>query len=176
MANSAADEFRVWVGCMGCYNEGNLVGEWFAGSDAPQDMAAFDEALDILPADHKSDGHEELWVYDHEGSPVRSEYSPMDAELYAAELESIEAEELPYYLAWLDNEGTPLLEGNLEGFRESRTGYSDLAEYVADVYDGSGEVPEWIQPHIHAVYEAMARDMIMGGEAYLLNGEWFRSY
>ena len=30
---------RVWIGCLACYNEGNLVGDWF-DADVADDRAA----------------------------------------------------------------------------------------------------------------------------------------
>lgn len=32
---------KVWVGCLGCYNGGALVGEWFDAGEAPEDMPEF---------------------------------------------------------------------------------------------------------------------------------------
>lgn len=170
---SAADNYRVWVGCLACYNEGLLLGEWFDGAAAPEGIIAFDEALDITPANHKSADHEELWVMDHGGSPVPNEYSPMDAVRYAAELEHIDADELEPYVEWLGNQHTDFSADDIEAFRDSRIG-EDLADFVADVY-GSDKLPDWIKPHIGLVYDAIAHDMILGGEVYVLSGIWYKA-
>jgi hypothetical protein len=32
-STSTTDTVRAWVGCLGCYNNGNLVGEWIDGTE-----------------------------------------------------------------------------------------------------------------------------------------------
>lgn len=64
----------VWIGCLACYNTGSLVGNWYpaeeAGDITPEDIHDYDCAT----------GHEELWVFDHEGFPEGTgEMSPMNA-------------------------------------------------------------------------------------------------
>ncbi len=40
------NEYRVWVGCLACYNAGTLVGSWFAADECPTDEAEF---ADMVP-------------------------------------------------------------------------------------------------------------------------------
>ncbi|MDO5501213.1 MAG: antirestriction protein ArdA, partial [Propionibacteriaceae bacterium] len=72
----ATDETpRIWVGCLHCYNSGDLVGEWFDAVDADT----------ITLADvHKGSGKryvacEELWVLDHDNIPVSGEFGLLEA-------------------------------------------------------------------------------------------------
>lgn len=87
---------RVWVGCLSCYNEGELVGHWYDAA----------EAADVLPCDLHGvpTDHEEMWVMDHEGLPVRGELDPFTAARWGALIEA----EVPMwreaYLAWLDDQ------------------------------------------------------------------------
>jgi antirestriction protein len=126
---------RVWVGCLGCYNGGALVGEWFDATDAPQEMADFDQAISG-PAgpklNHIAEGHvhEELWVFDREGfgSFLKGECSPSEAAGLAAFIESI-----PDYFpvaavgAWLDNEGRTVDAGD---------SFADCEDDFAEAYQG----------------------------------------
>ena len=65
---------RAWVGCLQCYNSGDLVGEWFDASEAA------DVTLDVLHLEHPlQEGCEELWCFDVDGIPVNEEMSPLEA-------------------------------------------------------------------------------------------------
>lgn len=85
-------EPRAWVGCLACYNAGNLNGEWLDGPDA-------------LEWKCRNPHHEEFWCFDMEGVPHPREMSPME---FAAMVEFIES--IPDYhraavQAYLDNQG-----------------------------------------------------------------------
>lgn len=81
---------RVWIGCLGCYNGGRSVGEWFDAIDCPTDEPEWQLQVLIMrggsiPADHFAESHEELWVFDHEnfGGLLKGECSPMEAQRIA---------------------------------------------------------------------------------------------
>lgn len=91
---------RVWVGCLGCYSAGHLVGDWFDASSAPSEMDEWNETVGVarrvdLAEDHFADdhevGHEELWVMDHEGfhGLLKGECSPTGAKILAGVLNRI---------------------------------------------------------------------------------------
>lgn len=63
MTNNNSNEPQAWVGCLRCYNEGRLVGEWVPAIDA-----AHVTPQDIHPA-KSSQGCEEMWVFDTEYMP-----------------------------------------------------------------------------------------------------------
>src|SRR5699024_12313422 len=74
-------EPRAWVGCLACYNEGDLVGQWYDAEDCAE----------VTPAQlhgHPTD-HEELSVMDHEGIPVTGEMDPMTAAQWDRVLTSV---------------------------------------------------------------------------------------
>lgn len=62
---SEIDECAAWVGCLACYNAGNLVGQWHDAADL-EDWQ--------IPADHNPT-HEEWIVMDSEGLHI-GELSP----------------------------------------------------------------------------------------------------
>lgn len=81
MTETTADQPSVWVGCLACYDEGRLVGEWL-------DHDQLGEFCDADTADGlKSIGcryaafHEETWVMDHEcfAGALEGECSPSEA-------------------------------------------------------------------------------------------------
>lgn len=51
----------VWIGCLGCYNEGVLNGEWFPAHEAGE--------ITIRALHRGATDHEEMWVFDIEGFP-----------------------------------------------------------------------------------------------------------
>lgn len=78
---------RVWVGCLACYNAGDLTGEWFDADEAPTDMCDFNDAVPSS-AEHSEEAHDELWVFDHEGLSglLSGACSPVDARELAQQL------------------------------------------------------------------------------------------
>lgn len=96
MASATTEEleqYNVWVGCLACYNNGRLVGEWAAGAEAPLTDAAFIELVGrraLTASGHFKDSvpHEELWVFDDENGPDAGEYGVQAARDYAATLAS----------------------------------------------------------------------------------------
>lgn len=87
---------RVWIGCLACYNEGELVGEWHAAVDADRVLPS---DLHGVPTDH-----EELWVMDHEHLPG-GETDPMTAARWGHVIEAEHPMWREAYLAWLDDQG-----------------------------------------------------------------------
>ena len=59
---------RAWIGCLACYNNARLVGEWFAAETADEVTLA-----DVHGGAHRvRPGCEELWVMDRENIPSRA--------------------------------------------------------------------------------------------------------
>lgn len=81
---------RAWVGCLGCYNGGRLIGEWL-------DADGLEDA-DTLAAICTRPDHEELWCMDLENIPG-GECSPAEAARMARALTD--------YLAAADENGLP---------------------------------------------------------------------
>ena len=89
---------RAWVGCLACYNNGSLVGEWFDASEAA------DVTLTILHLEHpQKEGCEELWVFDVDGIPVNEEMSPIEAANWGNLLNSVDERLQPSFYAWISS-------------------------------------------------------------------------
>jgi antirestriction protein len=165
-------EPRVWVGCLACYNDGRLVGEWLDAADGPEWKC---ERVDL------NGPHEEFWVMDHEGflGALSGECSPHEAAEIAEALASFDgpAEYLAAFLgqAWLTPTYTiqdAVRDAGDAGFGE----YESLADYAYEFAESCGTLP----PEQYAVYvdwEAMGRDMASDGYTTRLdNGNllvWF---
>ena len=65
-------ERRVWVGCLACYSDGRLNGEWMSPDDAV-DWECDSPSAVIFGL------HEETWCFDMEGFPTNREMSPCEA-------------------------------------------------------------------------------------------------
>jgi antirestriction protein len=109
------DEFNVWVGCLACYNAGNLRGEWRPAGEAGEWRC---------PITH----HEEFHCFDVEAphASLRHEMSPMEADRIAEVLQEVEdscAQPLAW-LAWCANVG------------ESPTSWEDNEDSFLSQYNG----------------------------------------
>lgn len=125
---------RVWVGCLACYNEGLLLGEWFAADEAPQSEQEFNDAVKT-PASHRDGAypHEEIWVFDHEGIPVSGEFSPNMGHQYAAWLEGLDDSDYEAFTAYLAVKDGAFDEDSVDGFRDAYRGKWDSdADFARD--------------------------------------------
>jgi antirestriction protein len=91
------DTPQAWVGCLGCYNAGMLVGRWVEGieaGDVTVESLHSERGSDILQADLYASTHEELWVMDFQGYSgfLTRECSPMEAQRIAEVIQAIEAD------------------------------------------------------------------------------------
>ena len=127
-------EPRAWVGCLACYSEGRLTGEWVDGVDAGE----------FVPC--RRAGHEEWWVLDHEGTHglIAGECSPVEFSRAAevlAELEDDETREaFAVYVREVASSGP--LDVSLASFREEYRGRFDsdadyAQEQIADLYESA---------------------------------------
>lgn len=126
----------AWIGCLRCYNEGLLVGEWYDAATADEVTPA-----DVHGAVFPEDTHDELWVFDHEGLPVRGEMDPLAAAAWGKRLDEVDASQRPALCAWVES-GDYVAEGgdgdlpSLTDFEERYAGHWDsfraFAEQLAD--------------------------------------------
>jgi len=164
---------RVWVGCLGCYNAGGLVGAWVDGIEAeslePHDQAAVSMAP--LCGDPKA---EERWCMDHEGYAglLTGECSPMEAQRIAETIEAIQAAGFPVaavaeYLANMGDSIDPWDEIS-DGFEDAFCGEWDSGEaYAEDLADQIGAVnPEARWPNDCIDWERAWRELEVGGDNY----------
>ena len=158
---TTATELRVWVGCLACYNAGDLVGHWVDASEAGEKTSAdiHSEALaasgggagrhDFLVADEAGMvfddlgcPHEELWVMDHEGfgDALTGECSPCEAQRIAEALDAI-PDYIPMdaFSAYASHIGESVTEVDVEDFEESYRGeWGSVAEYAQSFAEETG--------------------------------------
>jgi len=91
---------KAWVGCLGCYNNGALVGKWLDGESCA-DLEAAGLAKIETHGDYTAPrcvrcGGDEFWVMDHEnfGDLLGGECSPIEAQNMAQAIATIEGEGL----------------------------------------------------------------------------------
>ena len=137
---------RVWIGCLQCYNEGNLVGEWFDAAEADEVNTSALHGRKIDPGTH-----EELWCLDHENLPITGECSPYEAARIAHVVEEVSEGDRAAFIAWVlsgdyveDGDGLP----GVSDFEESYCGewpsFREYAEELADGIELLDGVPEQI--------------------------------
>ncbi|WP_405056980.1 antirestriction protein ArdA [Kribbella sp. NBC_01505] len=162
---------RVWVGCLGCHNEGYLAGQWFDAGDAPEEVAGEDSFNARLHGDwfpvspwHYSDAHEELWVMDTDGMPVDREMSPYEANQIGAKLDEIEesnlsVEAVMIYAEWT---GDAFVEVKLDAAQAAYEGEwrseVDFARWWAEETGALPAEPDW--PTNYIDWESATLDLM----------------
>lgn len=121
---------RVWIGCLACYNAGNLVGSWHDAVDAAE----------VTTADvhGRPSSHEELWCFDIENLPLQREMSPSEAAEWGEALTSVSEHLQPALHAWISSgdytaEGTGDLP-SIDAFQELYAGHWDDFRDYAEQY------------------------------------------
>jgi antirestriction protein len=158
--------FRVWIGCLACYNNGRNPGRWV---DA-------DEAGEITPEDiHQGPtSHEELWCFDIENAPKghREEMSPYEAQRIADLMETV-GENADAFAAWCSHIGADFTEDSVSDFEdhfhghhESFRDYADeLAEDTLNSLGHTYESGDREMPFVRQYFdwELHARELLLGG-------------
>lgn len=151
---------RAWIGCLHCYNNGELVGEWFDAAEAA------DVTLDDIHEPHTlTEGCEELWVFDVDGMPINEEMDPLKAASWGNLINGVDENLQPSFYAWieagaasLDSDGMPDADAFHEAFVDVFSDFREYSDRLADetlLYDSSDEVRRYFN------YEAFARDLQM---------------
>jgi len=169
---------EAWVGCLGCYNAGALVGRWVEGTEAgdvtvaslhSENQGGVTEA-DIIGLDPFASGHEELWVMDHQGygGLLSGECSPAEAARIAEAIEAIEADGHPVeaVAAWADHVGETVTEWDgptRESFEDAWCGEWETEQaYAEELADDLGAVPDDLSwPVSYIDWETATRDLFM---------------
>lgn len=178
---TTTDTPRVWIGCLACYNAGTLAGEWFDAIDCPTEMTGegeeswqgrINERVVHVHPDHYRDGHEELWVMDHDGfrGALKGECSPATAQELAEALESLDDSDIPWEacVAYADNCGHQLTEVAdwkdecEEAWNGEHSSREDFAYQLADDLGAIKDDDAW--PYTHIDWEGAARDLFLGGD------------
>ena len=146
---------RVWIGCLNCYNNGNLVGDWW---DA---LGAADVSPEDVHGRPVSESHDELWCFDHENIPTDGELDPVTAGEWGERFEEVQAYDWDAFMAYVRLGGHGDEVPTAERFRDAYCGeFGDMRsfaeEFVADVYDLS-DVPDIIRYNVD--WDAVATDL-----------------
>ena len=148
---------RVWIGCLHCYNDGRLVGDWW---DA-------DEAADVTPEDVHgkpvSESHDELWCFDHENIPTDGELDPVTAGEWGDRYEEVtgKGHDWPAFVAYVKlgghGDGVP----DYDHFEDSFMGeYGDMRNYAEDLLTevyGLRDIPDIIRDNVD--WDGVAQDL-----------------
>ncbi len=128
---------RAYVACLACYLNGRLTGDWF---DADLAEAVVPATIHGIHA--RTDGHEELWVLDHENLPVVGECSPQEAARVARAVLAVGPEQREAFVAWIesgdyvkDGDGSPSasnFEERFEGPSGPRKGCISAGQCACD--------------------------------------------
>ena len=121
------NKFRVWVGCLACYNDGRLVGEWFDAEDAPTEADEFMETVKVRCSGF-GPPHEELWVFDTDCSPIDGEMSPGTAKQYGEWLATLDDDD--------DREAFGLFLKEYLGGKIDDDSVSEFEDHKIGFYDG----------------------------------------
>lgn len=149
---------RVWVGCLSCYNAGELVGSWVDAEDAVSVTA------DRLHGSGFSGECEELWCFDVEGLPAGiGEIDPGEAASWGVMYEALGDAQWPALVAWTESEsfvmcsdGLPSLPDFEERYRGCWPSFDDyLAEEIDEMQRDWPD--EAIRYFDEAAYERDAR-------------------
>lgn len=148
----------VWIGCLECYNSGRLVGDWYRAADAAGVTTRALHGRPIAP-----ETHEELWVMDTEGIPVRGEMSPAAATEWAEVLAEVPEWQRQAFDSWiLDRDWITDPETSLvKEFEEAYAGeWNSFREY-ADEYVSSTGLLDHVPDEFKAYFDldAYARDL-----------------
>jgi antirestriction protein len=164
---------RAWVGCLGCYNAGRLVGEWVDGAEAgdPAAWAAAGLNLGCVDTVHGPCcgrcGGDEWWCLDHEGygGLIPGECSPSTAQTIAEVLDDLH-EPVEAFAAFVDHYGRPIPTdwGDLvAAFEEAYAGeWDDEEDYARELLDSMGEVRGDSLAERYFDYAAFTRDLFIG--------------
>lgn len=147
----------VWIGCLACYNEGRLVGEWVDAEDAGG----------ITPADlhGTSTAHEEMRVFDLEGFPRGTgEMLPAAAVPWGELFDEVGETRWPALLAWVetgcyvaDSDDLPCASDFEDAYQGEWDSFADYAAQLAEDIGLTDGWPEEAQRYFD--WEAWTRDL-----------------
>lgn len=150
---------RAWVGCLGCYNSGKLVGAWLDREQAD------DPELNGLAREWVGDlrnhfgcvvcGSDEFWCFDVEHLDGAGEMSPSEFVRHAERAEELEAHDFPEALRiFIDHMGYTVTDVDLDldevfsAFDEAFVGeWSSVEEFAEEYADTQGDlvnIPDYL--------------------------------
>ncbi len=155
---------RLYVACLAAYNNGRLHGAWVDATDGPDAVyAAISAMLKASPIPNA----EEWAIHDYEGfGELRlDEYCSVERACALADFIAEHGALGTKLLAYHDED----LEAARAALEESAGTYDSVADFARSLTEDTGDIPKHLAPYID--YEAMARDLVMGGDIYALELE-----
>jgi len=169
--DKSTDTPRAWIGCLGCYNSGRLIGKWIPGIECDDLHSA---GLTDSAGKCNQCGADEFLALDHEnflGLLDGGEPNPMECYEMAVQLESVQEYERDILKAWLSNG----MDFDLDEMRECYIGeYSSDEDMAQEYIDSTGllsDVPDYLSRYFDI--QAYARDMMF--DMFEADGHYFMS-
>ncbi len=152
---------RLYVACLAAYNNGDLHGAWVDATDRPD--AVYAAIADMLKASPIPTA-EEWAIHDYEGfGALRlGEYCSIERACALAEFIAEQGALGAKLLSHHDED----VEAARAALEDSAGAYDSVADFARSLREDAGDIPEHLAPYID--YEAMARDLVMGGDIYAL--------
>ena len=153
------DTPRIYVACLAAYNSGTLHGKWIEANQSEDEI--WGEINAMLKASPIEDAEEHA-IHDHEGfgRSVIGEYTSIETVVAYAEFINEHGE--------LGNELLDHFCGSLEDAEKALENYAgeyqSTQEFVFEINEGCFEIPKQLKNYID--WQAMARDMDLGGDIY----------
>lgn len=176
MTTSTDYEPRAWVGCLACYNNGTLKGEWL-DVDGLEDAETLEQ---VCP----DPSHEELWVMDHENMATGGEMSPAEAATRGRAIRELVADcddwglpvpvaldYLENYLGYTDPETWPRI-----GDEIAYTSADSAEDYVLMTVEGWNdyrELPWWLAIDYETTFDNLTSGLVVihhEGTLYVFHG------
>jgi antirestriction protein len=166
------DTPSAWIGCLGCYNAGRLIGKWIPGLECDDLEAA---GLTDSAGRCTRCGADEFLAMDHEhfmGLLDGGEPNPQECYEAAEKLASVEEYEREILKAWLSNG----MDFDLDSMRECYVGeYATDEDMAREYIESTGlldrDASEFLTRYFD--FEAYARDMMF--DMFECDGHYFMS-
>ena len=153
---------KIWVGCWAAYNAGRLHGRWIEVTDEGE---IWDQVRAMLAASPAPDA-EEHGIFDYEGFEG-AEVSEQADFAHVCQLAEFIGEHGELGGKLLEHFGQNLDEAKA-AFEDYAGEYKSLADFAAEFTEETGvKIPESLTYYID--YDAMGRDMELGGDVYTIN-------
>lgn len=158
---------RVYVGTYEKYNNGSIGGAWL-DLDKFADSSEYAEACREL---HKDEDDPEFMLQDFEGFPARF-YSESGLDDGFWDWLALDEDDRAMLEAYLSNCGD---DASFDEAQEAYQGqYNSDVDFVMDLLDGCGDIPQDLPSYICIDWEATARNIMY--DYFSENGYYFRNF
>lgn len=152
------DTPRVWIGSLGAYNAGRLIGNWSDATDASE----LADALEAVQRDAYTaigpEAGEEYMLADREGfGDLIGEYDPLER---VATIGALIAEHGPAFVAWAEDGNDPT---DAAGFEDAYNGvYTSDREFAESFAEDIGAIhADAVWPYTCIDWDQATRELFM---------------